>query len=601
MSSIIPSNINGNFPVYGQNNATQGFRDNFTNIKTNFTIAKSEIEDLQNKAILKSSLTGTTLDNDLNGSILTNPQLRAWTQTFIDLGELAGNIDIDFNIGNFQKITTSGNVNISIINWPASQGVGVTGYAVMRVWFVIASAGHTVQLPSEVNIGTNDLANFDSETNSLRFDVAGNFVFDISSADGGENYLIFDNTRNRVRFRDPSFYFNPDVSPTLLIGFQDVLPLAVQLARTSDTIQIRGSMTSYGGILEHGNQPGLGVYNVIDGQNVPPTLDPALAGNANVAGYSVATSRAYLDPLTGLFTTDSRALVNSNDYLGYFNFLALSHDPTFFPFDELSDLAQGAFAEFASMRSFAVGSFGNIVPGGNLVLMTKRDGVKSPYTGYLHPALSLENDQSAHLYGGTVNYGGEALNNYAYVNGDTQTSFTVTPNTPVVIIDSGNSSTIASMTITPPPTVNARDGQKFTLSAAANVTACSVVTFYDTVFLNEVTIPPAIPGFPATTILTIPANNLLQPGLVITTAFNPSGEYISNQVVLSVLDNHVELGPFGTANVIISAPADSSAIPTVTSLKMLSASTMNLVPTSLTTGDSWTWIFKQDTARWYKI
>ena len=64
MSLINPNNINGGFPVFGQDNPTQGFRDNFTNIKNNLTFAKQEIEDLQNKAILKSALTGTDLNNE---------------------------------------------------------------------------------------------------------------------------------------------------------------------------------------------------------------------------------------------------------------------------------------------------------------------------------------------------------------------------------------------------------------------------------------------------------------------------------------------------------------------------------------------------------
>jgi len=42
-SSINPNNIDGNFPVAGQPNNTQGFRDNFTNIKTNFSTAATEI------------------------------------------------------------------------------------------------------------------------------------------------------------------------------------------------------------------------------------------------------------------------------------------------------------------------------------------------------------------------------------------------------------------------------------------------------------------------------------------------------------------------------------------------------------------------------
>ena len=43
-SSIVPGNIDGTFPVAGQDNSSQGFRDNFTASKNNFTHAKDEIE-----------------------------------------------------------------------------------------------------------------------------------------------------------------------------------------------------------------------------------------------------------------------------------------------------------------------------------------------------------------------------------------------------------------------------------------------------------------------------------------------------------------------------------------------------------------------------
>ena len=62
MSSLInPYNIDGTFPIAGQDNSSQGFRDNFTNIKNNFLAAESEITDLQSKAITTSALNGQTL------------------------------------------------------------------------------------------------------------------------------------------------------------------------------------------------------------------------------------------------------------------------------------------------------------------------------------------------------------------------------------------------------------------------------------------------------------------------------------------------------------------------------------------------------------
>ena len=77
MASLVnPFNINGNYPIAGQDNDSQGFRDNFTNIKNNFYYIKSEVEDLQNKAILKTALAGSTLNNDFQSSQVKNIQTK---------------------------------------------------------------------------------------------------------------------------------------------------------------------------------------------------------------------------------------------------------------------------------------------------------------------------------------------------------------------------------------------------------------------------------------------------------------------------------------------------------------------------------------------
>ena len=46
MSNINPNNIDGTFPIAGQDNSSQGFRDNFTNIRNNFSYAQSEIAEI---------------------------------------------------------------------------------------------------------------------------------------------------------------------------------------------------------------------------------------------------------------------------------------------------------------------------------------------------------------------------------------------------------------------------------------------------------------------------------------------------------------------------------------------------------------------------
>ena len=48
-STINPNNIDITYPIAGQDNDTQGFRDNFRNIKNNLNTARLEITDLQSK------------------------------------------------------------------------------------------------------------------------------------------------------------------------------------------------------------------------------------------------------------------------------------------------------------------------------------------------------------------------------------------------------------------------------------------------------------------------------------------------------------------------------------------------------------------------
>ncbi|CAB4129310.1 hypothetical protein UFOVP112_408 [uncultured Caudovirales phage] len=57
-SNINPTNIDITYPIAGQDNDTQGFRNNFTNIKNNLAVAKDEISNLQTAI---TSLAGFTI------------------------------------------------------------------------------------------------------------------------------------------------------------------------------------------------------------------------------------------------------------------------------------------------------------------------------------------------------------------------------------------------------------------------------------------------------------------------------------------------------------------------------------------------------------
>jgi hypothetical protein len=199
-SRIVPTNIDGTFPVAGQDNSSQGFRDNFTNTKNNFTFARNEISDLQSKALLTAALDGSTLNNDMAGTQLIRPQLKAWTQALVDLGSISGTATVSFSVGNFQKITAAGAVTLALSGWPAVGTAG--GYGSVRVWIVISDyTTQTLTLPASVNIGVNDISGYASSTSAITFDANGNYIFDFSSIDGGSTYFIADPMRNRSTLR----------------------------------------------------------------------------------------------------------------------------------------------------------------------------------------------------------------------------------------------------------------------------------------------------------------------------------------------------------------------------------------------------------------
>jgi hypothetical protein len=74
MSSINSTDIDAEYPVAGQDNDSQGFRDNFTTIKNSLATAKSEI------TTLESTTAKLNATNDFNGNLLQEADFKATTE-----------------------------------------------------------------------------------------------------------------------------------------------------------------------------------------------------------------------------------------------------------------------------------------------------------------------------------------------------------------------------------------------------------------------------------------------------------------------------------------------------------------------------------------
>jgi len=114
-SNINFAAINENFPVAGQDNDTQVFRDNFDTIKTNFSAAKTEIEDLQD------NVARTDQENDFNQNTITNASLINNKEKILNAGTIPViTSTIDFENGNYQVFTIStSSFTFDFLNFPS--------------------------------------------------------------------------------------------------------------------------------------------------------------------------------------------------------------------------------------------------------------------------------------------------------------------------------------------------------------------------------------------------------------------------------------------------------------------------------------------------
>ena len=233
-SSINPNNIDGAYPVAGQDNDSQGFRDNFTNTKTNFAAAAQEITDLQNKVVLKAALTGTTLNNDMGGSLLSNAQLQDMSETRVALGSVTGEQAINYAAGPYYTLTTSGSVSLVFTNWPAAGAVGRA-----RVQITVTNVAHTMTLPASVTLGRTGIQGLNPSTNILTFGSTGTFEFEFETNNGGSTVTIFDLNRPLSYGYTDAVFFNSILS---LDSSEDVANTAdIDLAVTSSYFTLGGS------------------------------------------------------------------------------------------------------------------------------------------------------------------------------------------------------------------------------------------------------------------------------------------------------------------------------------------------------------------------
>ena len=275
-SQINPNNIDGNYPVPGVPNNTQGFRSNFTETRTNFQYAAQEITALQNSGVFKAALPGTTLDNNMNDNLLYAVKLQDVSYTYLPVTATAGSIVIDYSAAPFQQITTTGSISVSFTNWPAAGSAGT-----VRVGFNITDPAHTVTLPAVVTQGLLGLQGVSpgtpGVTNTITFGAVGNYAFEFVTIDGGATVWIFDNSRPIDIFTSPVTITAETTSTSTATGALVV----------DGGVGIAGNLHVGGNIVGNITVTGISLTGNVTGGNVISTGIVTAAGN--ITGGNVRT------------------------------------------------------------------------------------------------------------------------------------------------------------------------------------------------------------------------------------------------------------------------------------------------------------------------
>jgi hypothetical protein len=195
------SGINSAYPVAGQDNDSQGFRDNFSTIKKALTSATNWTGDLQNRTAKIIGDDGNPTTNIFNYSTIENAVLRNNSEySKGGQGNLAFVLDpitqstynVNYQDGNYQVMGVSTNTTFLVsntgTNWPNS------GYAQLRLQVIPQAAGWPGGTDTSITLSfANTLGTIFTETqqdNPWTSTFAVSSIWDIWTADNGDNVFV---------------------------------------------------------------------------------------------------------------------------------------------------------------------------------------------------------------------------------------------------------------------------------------------------------------------------------------------------------------------------------------------------------------------------
>ena len=288
MSSINTNPINVNYPVPGVNNNSQGFRDNFASIVTNLNTAATEITDLQNNVVVKQALSGTTINNNMANTLISNASTRSSRATTYNLGNaLSNTVLVNVSLADVQYGTIAGDTTINFGSWSPAQT-----QSNVQLNLAVSNANAVIQFSSNVVIsndtGSSTLENFSNVGGLVTITVPNGVTqlnYLVSTTDCGNTLYITPINRPRittqVQQRSPApTGFQGDVAGDVAVDVDYLYVCANSYSAIANTIAIANSSAT-GNILTVSNTGSLTLN------------DPIIFSGANVTQANLVANTVY--------------------------------------------------------------------------------------------------------------------------------------------------------------------------------------------------------------------------------------------------------------------------------------------------------------------
>jgi hypothetical protein len=323
-SQITYGLINENFPVPGADNDSQGFRDNWNQIKIALQVAKEELSELQTNAIISADLATSSLpvQNDLKESALYNGvyyQMYGLAPGTKNVASSGVATEINVSAGPTQRFFLLPIINSAIIDdgsfshtfQLAWNNVGNNKFAKMRLFFSASSNDNNVYSINLTASGANNLhysTTYPSipGTSYRGFTLGGESVNQVNVLVSGSGYITVPN----VQFTGATTHGWNSKNPSATVKFKAV---------PTSTISNGGTDYSVGDRIIINGQPDiiLQVTN-IDPGGVITSVSITQAGSYNLPIVGAQATTALFGNGSGAFITvnngvESVVITNAGD------------------------------------------------------------------------------------------------------------------------------------------------------------------------------------------------------------------------------------------------------------------------------------------------